>query len=179
MFRIASLVLVTLSLCAGQLYQTNLSGADTESKRIKPKIFLEYDKLPAGGQCRVVLEVQVENGWHINANPSSPKNLIPTQFTIKSAQGIKLTDVKYPKHQVINIEGLGNANVYEGKIRISGVLNVPASAAGSNDQLTMEIRYQACDDKSCEPPDTITIQGKIPVVSGSDKLNKRNPEYFN
>ncbi|QDU80360.1 disulfide bond corrector protein DsbC [Polystyrenella longa] len=179
MFRTATLLAVTLLLTTQLMTNTEgLNAAEKASKRIKPQVFLEYNKLPAGGKCRVIMEVQVEKGWHINANPAEPDLLIPTTFSIKSAQGIKLTDVKYPKHHVISIEGVGKANVYDGKIRISGILNVPSSAAGSVDELQLVVNYQACDDRSCERPDVATIKGKIPVVASASELKKTNPEYF-
>ncbi|MCA9041442.1 MAG: protein-disulfide reductase DsbD N-terminal domain-containing protein [Planctomycetaceae bacterium] len=178
MFRTTTLLAFTLLLIAGIVSAPQSPAAGRDSKRIKPQVFLEYNKLLAGGKCRVVMEIQVEKGWHINANPAMPSTQIATEFTVKSTQGVKLTNVKYPKYHVIEMPGVGNVNVYDGKIQISGVLEIPASAAGKVDDLKLEVRYQACDDRSCEPPQTATIQGKIPVTSQAGELKKTNLQYF-
>lgn len=178
MFRTATLVTVALFAALTCYVADSAVAADTENKRVKPQVFLEYDKLPAGGKCRVVMEIQIEEGWHINANKPGIEDLIPTTFTVKSEQGVKLTDIKFPKHQVISMEGVGTVNVFEGKIRIYGTLEVPASAANSADKLQLTVNYQACTEKFCERPDKVAIEGKIPVAASASDVKKKNEEYF-
>ncbi|MAT15789.1 MAG: hypothetical protein CMJ46_11045 [Planctomyces sp.] len=178
MIRTATLVAVTLFAALTCFVADPTVAAEKESKRVKPQVFLEYDKLPAGGKCRVMMEIQIEESWHINANKPGIEDLIPTTFTVKSEQGVKLTDIKYPKHELINMEGVGTVNVYEGKIRIYGTLEVPASAAQSVDKLQLTVNYQACTEKFCERPDKATIEGKIPVAASINDVKKKNEELF-
>lgn len=146
-------------------------------KKIKAKVYLEYDKLPAGKECGVVMEIQVKRGWHINANPSSPK-MVPTTFTIQAKNGTTLTKIKYPDAHELDVAGAGTVLAYEDKIQIRGTLEIPPEAAGKSEELILQVRYQACNDVSCEPPKTFKIKGKIAVASEDSEIKKTNTDYF-
>lgn len=168
-------VLILFSLAAF-LYSGNAIADEAAPKKIKAKAYLEYDKLPAGKKCGVVMEIQVKEGWHINA--AEPETKVSTSFTVKTKNGTKLTDVKYPKAHAMNIPDLGEIVAYDGKILIRGTLEAPADAAGKAEELVLQIRYQACNDVSCEPPKTFKVKGKIKIVPEGTSLKKTNVAFF-
>ncbi len=145
------------------------SPAPEEGKKreiVTAKAYLNVDKLPAGGSCEIVVFLDIQEGWHINANPAQPKNLIPTEFTITSKTGVKLSEVSYPKGEEFRMPGFDEAAlVYEKKAVIRGKLHIPADVKNAAfDPLEIKIRYQPCNDNQCLAPKTAKLTGKVPIA---------------
>jgi len=155
------------------------SAAVKFDDKIKALGYLSVNQLPAGKSCEVAIEIQVQDGWHINANPPKPKYVIPTALTLKSPDGFTLTDVKYPHGEELTLEGgNGTLTVYEGTIHITGVLNIPASAKG-NVELEFQLKYQPCDNINCLRPSKLPIKGKISVAQPGKIIASENGALFN
>jgi len=95
--------------------------------------------------------IDIEAGYHINANPASDPNLIPTQFLLAGYPELK---IKYPAAQMFKApfapQGIA---VYEGRITLHGQLpqmprRQPSAAS---------LRIQACNDKVCLAPATVMV----------------------
>ncbi len=148
-------------------------------RRVKSRAFLSADKLPAGEKCRIILFLDGEKGWHINTNPAKPDLFKPTTFNLKSSLGTKLVNVRYPAGKKQIVPGLEEPqHYYEGRISITGDLLIPSSAAGKKEELRLEIRYQACNDTSCERPAIIRLSGRIPVAGNGELVKKINQDLF-
>ncbi len=179
---------MTLAIAIGPLGSENGAQAqspDTTKKPVKKpekitmKAFMSLDKIPAGGQCDVAIVIDIKEGWHINANPADPDFLIPTTLMVKSKQGVKLSSVKYPKGQRYQLPIFNQPILaYEQQVILRGVLTAPKIAAGNTDELELIVRFQACDEKSCDLPKTLAIKGKVMVASPTEAIRKVNQKYF-
>lgn len=150
-----------------------------DEKPVKARIYPYFDKLPRGARCPVAIELTIANNWHINANPASPDFLIPTEVTISSPQKIKLKTVRYPKHELLSMEGQEEkSHVYSGKVIIYALLEIDEAEAAEKGELTVEIRFQACNEKTCEAPDQIRLSGKLPIADPNDDIKKVNESKF-
>jgi len=86
---------------------------------------------------RFQIEMQIENGWHVNANPASSPYLIATE--VKGDVG----DITYPEGEIMTFSFSDEAiSVYGGEITLTGELR------GERVVLV----YQACDDTRCLSP---------------------------
>jgi uncharacterized protein len=142
------------------------------------RAYLSTDKLPAGSTCKLIVLLDVKEGWHINQNPPMPDHLIPTKVSSKSKLGVKLSDVKYPDGHGFKFDGEEmEAMVYEGEVAIRGTLTVPEAAAGQTDELEITITYQACNDTGCRPPKTIKLTNKLAAMRG-DSVKPINARLF-
>ncbi len=150
-----------------------------EQHKVKLQPYLNVDKLPPGSTCRIVLYVEIDAGWHINANPSQPEFYPPTVFRLKSEHGVKLKNVRYPKGKEFRLKGIDDVLlVYDGKIPIYAELDVPAEAAGKTDPISLELEYQACDDKNCLRKTTASVGGKVQVATRADESQPINERHF-
>ena len=160
------------------------STTDTQKKTKKPAIatarsYLSVDRLTAGGVCRIVMIVDIKDGWHINTNPSNPKFLIPTSFSIKSKHGTKLVRVRYPAGKKLVLEGFDDPiHVHEKRAVIYGELEIPAAAVGKAEELELTVRYQPCNEVRCLRPTTVTLTGKITVVAPGAAVKQINENLF-
>jgi DsbC/DsbD-like thiol-disulfide interchange protein len=127
-----------------------------------------------------VVFLDIQQGWHINANPAQPKNLIPTRFTITSTTGITLDQVAYPKGKPFQIEGLeAPAVVYEKQVILRGKLTIPADVKNAAfDPLEINIRYQPCNDQQCLAPKTAKLTGKVPIAPRGQQVKFINQNLF-
>jgi Disulphide bond corrector protein DsbC len=136
-------------------------------------------RLPAGGECEVVVFVKIQEGWHINSNTTVKDWQIPTELTVTSKYGTKLVRVSYPKGRPARVPGIDEpVPVYERQASIRGVLAIPPEAAGQTEQFRIQLRYQACDTRECEQPKTFKLVGKVPVAAEGETVEQANSNLF-
>ncbi|MCA9022707.1 MAG: hypothetical protein KDA74_21305, partial [Planctomycetaceae bacterium] len=161
------------------LVAAGLGQASPKKQLVTAKAYLSVDKLPAGKTCQVAIVLAIEEGWHINRNPASPDFLVPTTFTIKSNQNIKLSDVKYPAGHAFSVAGFDQPlQVYEKQAIIRGTLTIPAAAGGKAEQLELNVKYQACNDKTCIRPTTVSLKGNFQIARPGEPVNQVNQKWF-
>ena len=44
--------------------------------------------------------------------------------------------------------------------------------------MEVEIKFQACNSKTCEPPDLIKLKGKLPLANAGDEIKRINETKF-
>ncbi len=94
----------------------------------------------------LVVQVQIDPGWHIQANPASLPFLVPTELDLGSSGADAAID--YPVGRELRSEFTRETiRVYDGQLEISVRLRADAEPPGR-----LALRFQACDDKLCLPP---------------------------
>jgi hypothetical protein len=107
------------------------------------------------------LTVQVKNGFHVNSTTPDDEYLIPLRLTFTSG-ALQVADISFPKPKMKKFEfATKPMSVYEGDIRTTAKLKIPANAPAGIQTLVGKLRYQACNDRMCLPPRTLEI--KVPV----------------
>jgi hypothetical protein len=106
-----------------------------------------------GDEDQIVVTLTVEAGYHINANPASHDNLIPTTLTLS---GPKMERVIYPKPVRFKAKFADDAiDVYQGTERIIAIF--PKGALAADTRLRGILLVQACTDQICLPPAEIAV----------------------
>jgi hypothetical protein len=110
----------------------------------------------------IVVSVQIEPGYHVNANPSSFDYLIATALTF---DGFTPARIAYPEASLFKPafarEGI---RVYQGKVEI--VAQAPKGTFGRKSVITGTLSAQACNDQVCLPPAKLPLTVKIPRSAG-------------
>lgn len=151
-----------------------------KDERIRARAYLSVDKLPAGSTCQVIVVVNVEKGWHINANPPNPAFVIPVKLSWKSKNNVELVDVKYPPGKPIDLDGASvPIHVYDGEVQLRGTVQIPAKASGLTEDMEITVTYQACNESGYLPPKTIKLVGKLPIAQHGDLVTPVNGKLFN
>lgn len=159
--------------------QNAVKGATKSKDYVKAKVFLSVDKLAAGDKCKFAVVLEVQDGWHINANPPSPEEMIPTQVTVQSKYKAKQLETTYPEGSELTMEGFEDpVSVYEGEVLIRGEIQAATDAAGKTEELEFLVKYQACNEKTCLPPKTLKLAGSIPIVKPGTPSKQINQKYF-
>lgn len=154
-------------------------GAEAKDRPVKVKIYPYFDKLERGGKCPIAVEITIDKEWHINANPSMPDFLMPTELKVTSKHKVKMTKVSYPKHELLNVQGFDEPyHVYSDKVIIYCQLEVDAAEAAEAAELEIRLNYQACNQSTCMPPDGLALKGKLPLARAGEEIRKINQEKF-
>ncbi len=78
-----------------------------------------------GDACELIVTLDIENGWHVNANPAGAPFLIPTQVEVQG-RGVEIVDIAYPEPlRKTGMEG-ETLWVYEGLVHITVRLRLEA-----------------------------------------------------
>lgn len=131
------------------------------------------ESVPRGGQFKIVAELKIRSGFHINAREKSADYLIATDLRGTAPSGFQLGEVSYPKGALHTFTfSKTPLNVYEGTI----VLQLPATALASaplgSQHIALKLRYQACSTEICLPPVTIPVDASIQVVEGGARPSR-------
>jgi len=150
-----------------------------KNELVRARAYFSVDKLPAGATCEVIVLLNVQKGWHVNANPAQPDFLIPTTFTMTGKHKSKLTNVRYPKGHDLTIPGFDEPlKVYEKVVPIRATIEVPKNIRSSVEELELQIRYQACNDERCLRPTQVVMTGKLPVARAGEPVKRINDKLF-
>ena len=117
------------------------------------KVTAKADKPDADGKQTVTVTLDIENGWHTYANPVGVKDFpgIETAVTITAKQKPESVTVKYPQGK---FDAEVKGNVYEGKAVIMAVVK---RAKGDTGPLQVNVKIQACNEKTCLLPATVKL----------------------
>ena len=102
-----------------------------------------------GHGLRVLLEIDA--GWHVNANPASSRFLIPTEISLPGAESP--AEIRYPEGHRFRPAFADEAiQVYEGRVEIPVLFSSEAGTESAR-PTAVDVRYQACDQTRCLAPE--------------------------
>ena len=159
-FRIAALALTFAAL-------TGAAHAQLKKSDTVVKAEAKADKIGADGTQLVTITLTIDKGWHLYANPTGVEILKPTTLVLEPAPAVKALRVSYPKGQAKVLGSLGKEEVrlYEGKIDISVRLTLAEGAVPGKVGVQLKLKYQACDDKVCLAPASVTIPLEFTIAT--------------
>jgi thioredoxin:protein disulfide reductase len=118
--------------------------------------------LSAGETGEALVQLTIQQGYHVNANPPTYAYLKATALEVPGATGISLTRVTYPKGLERTFPFAEKPlAVYEGTVDLKATLKADKSATPGQQSIPAHLRIQACDEQVCYPPGTLELT--IPV----------------
>lgn len=107
----------------------------------------------AADHYRIAVTLDIDRGYHVNANPASFPYLVPTRVSL---DGITPISVDYPKPILFKPEfARDGIKVYEGKPAL--VVKVAKKDLQKKSNLRAKVTAQACDDQVCLPPSELQL----------------------
>ncbi|MGZ5481499.1 MAG: protein-disulfide reductase DsbD domain-containing protein [Pyrinomonadaceae bacterium] len=114
-----------------------------------------------GNDGEALVMLNIDAGYHVNANPATYPYLIATEVTADKVEGLDTGKAIYPpaKKQKFQFADEPLA-VYEGQVEV----RLPIKIAGKGTRaLPLNIRVQACDHEKCFPPATLNTSVSVEV----------------
>ncbi|WP_169980933.1 thioredoxin domain-containing protein [Tautonia rosea] len=126
---------------------------------------LPQEPIRPGTPFEIRVTLSIDTKYHLNANPAGAPNLVPTLITLPDDSPAELLDVSYPPGAPLTLAGQdAPISVYSGTVTSVVRLSIPESQKADPLGLTLSIRYQACDDRSCLAPASITLPVSLKVT---------------
>jgi hypothetical protein len=117
--------------------------------------------ISGGNNGEVLVMLNIEPGYHVNANPATYPYLIPTEVTADKVDGIDVGKAIYPPAKKQKFQFADEAlAVYEGQIEVR--LPIKVASKGSR-SLPLKVRVQACDHEKCFPPADLKTNVSVEV----------------
>ena len=143
------------AICAAARAQIFSAPAQSPAKAATVQyLYPEQITAPAAQPTEVALHFRIASGYHINSHQPKDTELVPTTITFPEESGVRLVSATYPPGVdfALPVDPTHPLSVYTGEFVIRARITV---AAGSH-LAEAKLRYQACDDRACLPPKTIT-----------------------
>ena len=114
-----------------------------------------------GETATAFIRVRLRAGYHVNSHTPSDEYLIPLRLQWK-AEPLEVAGVCFPEPQMESYSFSDKPlSVFTGDFDITSRFRVPKDAPAGSRILTGTLHYQACTDKLCFPPKTVTV--RLPV----------------
>ncbi|MDM8568722.1 DUF255 domain-containing protein [Thiotrichales bacterium HSG1] len=109
----------------------------------------------------IIVTISIAKGWHINSNKPLQTDLIATILTLEE-NNWQLGAVQYPKPEQRSLQWQQEKlALYEGTIELRSKLKpkslVTKKTNNSNKILLFKLKFQACNEKICLPPEDLAL----------------------
>ena len=120
---------------------------------------LAASRIGRGRTVQGTIVMDIPSGYHANSNRPLERFLIATQLQIEAPQGIRVGPILYPRALLRSLKFSKNkVSVFEGRTTIRFSVTVPRDFKGNSAELKARLKYQACNDDTCFPPQTREVK---------------------
>ena len=124
--RLACLALWIGWIATGGVQAQFMSGQEL----VELETALSVDTVHPGSSFQVAVIVEVEEGWHVNANPPSLEYLIPTELRLEPVEGLTFGEVQYPEAKRLKFAFADSElDVYEGRVIVRFPVSIASGAS--------------------------------------------------
>jgi len=148
------------------------AGAWAQPEVVRVAAEPSVERVRPGGEAVVAVILDHDEGFHIYPNePTLPEALgdfpaIATTITPTSPDAFTLGRIQWPKEHIVEVNYTGSPAdlpVYEGRAVAYIPIRVNRDAAAGERTIELAVRYQACNDTTCFPPETKTVSATIRI----------------
>lgn len=119
-----------------------------------------------GAEQRARIELEVADGFHVQANPAAQPNLVPVRLVISVVPGLTVGSPRYPPGVRFRLQGAdSDLAVYAGRFEVELPVQAGEEVAAGTYLLHGTVQYQACDDRHCLFPRTTPVILEATVVA--------------
>ena len=140
--------------------------AQSPSKAPVPKVSFRYQdstgKAAGTTPLKLIVHVEVAEGWHINSQAPLDSFLVPTTVSAE-AQGWEFGKPEYPKADLQHSEVMGgDLSLFTGAFDIPFACKPMGKGKPKPGTLPartkVTLNYQSCNNNMCLPPKSVTVE---------------------
>ncbi len=141
-----------------------------EGKHLALSASASNARVRSGQRISLVLDLQLPRGMHVYA-PGVGDDFIPIEWSMKESPALTVRAATFPAAKVVQLKAIKTkAPVFEGSFRLVREITIakdqvlkPLLDANGNLAIEGSVKYQACDEKECFPPETIPVRWTVNV----------------
>jgi hypothetical protein len=131
---------------------------------VKVRAAASRGRAAAGERFEIGLEVEIAEGWHINSHQPLDDFLVPTVVEVRGGHAVEVGEIEYPAGERVTLGGEA-MSVYAGSVKLVVPVRVAADAKAGEGVVRVGVRFQACDERTCLPPEEVEVG--VPVEVGA------------
>ncbi len=161
------------------LFAWAVAASGAEPDFLEASLRFDRDALVRGEVMRLAVVLDIEEGYHINANPASA-GLEPTVLEPKSHPVITWGEVKYPPGKTYTPPWAAgeSLSVYAGRAVVVLAGTVAADAPLGETTVRVRLRYQGCSESACFQPEASPLEARIRILEGGTAAVPANADLF-
>jgi len=163
-----SLCVCFLAACSRRPTDLQANSPSATEKRVSSadvvKAVAQPVEIMAGASAVASIRLEIQSGYHVNANPPSYPYLKATELLIPATDGVSVGFIVYPDALTKKFPFAEQPiAIYEGETILKVDLKADKSARKGERQLAAKLQVQACDDQVCYAPGTIDVSVPVSV----------------
>lgn len=121
--------------------------------------------ISAGGKGTAKITAGISGGWHLYSVTQGGGGPVPTKISF--GDGVfKMNGVSGTRPTVKMDPNFGiNTETYEGSAAFNVPFTVAADAPEGSQTLTVNVRYQVCNETTCLPPKTVKLTSALTILA--------------
>ena len=161
------------------LFAWAVAASGAEPDFLKASLRFDHDALVRGEAFRLAVVLDIEEGYHVNANPSSA-GLKPTVLEPESHPAIAWGEVKYPPGKTYTPKWAAgeNLSVYAGRAVLVVRGTVADDAPLGETTVRVKLSYQGCSESACFQPEMRTLEARVAILEAGAAPAPANADLF-
>ena len=134
---------------------------ETEINPVKWSLEVEkpIKSLAKGDIFKVVLQAEIDQGWHLYALEKTAGGPIATRISTAENSPFELGKIESPPPLEVADSAFGvTTKFYENAVKFDLPFKVSDSFERDSSQLKIKIRFQVCNDEMCLPPTNLIVE---------------------
>ena len=142
------------------LVAASAASLAAQPKRPRVELTTAIDAAAASGAgVRLLLNVKLPAGYHVQSDKPRDPLLIPTALAVKAPEGLKVDRIVYPAASDLAQPGRDKPlAVFGSEFTIEVFVSRAPDGPTGEFVVPARFRYQACDASVCYPPATADVQ---------------------
>jgi DsbC/DsbD-like thiol-disulfide interchange protein len=167
-------ILFVMLLGAGLASAQNFAIPDWDNS-VKFELVASQDPIRPGDSFELALVAYIEDGYHIYG----PEEAEPSRTKV-SLEGNDLTsgEPDYPPVLRRELAGLGEYDLYEGRIAIRIPVTMAKTAKPGAHEAKLNVDYQICTDYACSAPTSDELTLDLKTAQAGAKVEPLYPDIF-
>ena len=156
------------------------AAAATPDAWLKAEVLVDRTAVARGDAFRMAVVLEIDRGYHINANPQAEEFPIPTVVRPEPHPAVTWGNVAYPAGERLSATWAesGGISVYQGKAVIVLEATAANDAPTGPTILRLHLSYQGCDADTCYPPNSMVLEKTVTIVEAGTATDKAHADVF-
>jgi thiol:disulfide interchange protein len=142
------------------------------------QLLLDATALAPGREHVLAVVLDIAPGYHTQSHEPLDETSIPFRAVAEPTPHFTWGPPVYPPGVVHDYAMLGRVSVYEGRTVIFLPATVAREAPAGPVELKVRVSWQACDDKTCFPPEDRLVSLTTRVAAAGEDATPANAEVF-
>lgn len=159
----------------GSSFAQNIEIPDWDNS-VTFEIVASQTPVRPGDRFEIALVADIVEGYHLYGPEENPPSRTAVTF---SSPTLEVGEVVYPPVITRDLSGLGEFDLYEGKIaiRVPATASEAATGTGSH-AVALTIDYQVCTDYACSAPTSDELSVELVAAAADASVTRTHEEIF-